>query len=299
VKFSLEIQKNCKLPYWKGSMVRGITGRWLKRVVCTFPDFIECSPCILISNCFFPAMFGGSNTKSLTNENFGNNLINNINYIISCNDDRIEFKKYDTLSFNLKCFSQPNQLFPLLLASWRMAASEGFLGQKGDFKLLSVTDDSGNLLFTFDDSKFKIPDLIKYSLCFETNKQMVDKITLKFITPFRTKVDNSLTSSIKFTNVITSIVRRLEILTGKKLIISELIDASRNIIETSSNLYWRDQTRYSNRQHQKMKFGGIIGEVSFSGKLTPFLPLLKLAEIIHIGKQASFGLGQIKIISSL
>ena len=44
-----------------------------------------------------------------------------------------------------------------------------------------------------------------------------------------------------------------------------------------------------------MLMGGIIGEVSYSGDLTEFLPLVRFCEKVHIGKQTSFGLGKIEI----
>jgi CRISPR/Cas system endoribonuclease Cas6 (RAMP superfamily) len=44
-----------------------------------------------------------------------------------------------------------------------------------------------------------------------------------------------------------------------------------------------------------MKFGGLIGSITYEGKFDKFLPLLKLGEFIHIGKNTTFGLGKYKI----
>jgi CRISPR/Cas system endoribonuclease Cas6 (RAMP superfamily) len=45
-----------------------------------------------------------------------------------------------------------------------------------------------------------------------------------------------------------------------------------------------------------MKLGGIIGEVVYEGDLTNFVPLLKIGELTHIGKNTTFGLGKYEVI---
>ena len=42
-----------------------------------------------------------------------------------------------------------------------------------------------------------------------------------------------------------------------------------------------------------MKLGGLSGSVRYYGELAAFLPFFTLAEQLNIGKQTSFGLGEI------
>ena len=44
-----------------------------------------------------------------------------------------------------------------------------------------------------------------------------------------------------------------------------------------------------------MTLGGFMGELEVEGELTPFAPLLRTAEILHVGKGATFGLGRLQI----
>ena len=74
-----------------------------------------------------------------------------------------------------------------------------------------------------------------------------------------------------------------------------LIDRARAIEITSHDLYWDDWSRYSGRQHTWMKFGGLLGEITYRGDLTPFLPWLALGEWMHVGGKTSFGLGRYEI----
>jgi len=57
-------------------------------------------------------------------------------------------------------------------------------------------------------------------------------------------------------------------------------------------MQWDDWDRFSGRQKKWMKFGGLTGDVSYSGDLQPFMEILKLGEWIHIGGKTSFGLGK-------
>jgi CRISPR/Cas system endoribonuclease Cas6 (RAMP superfamily) len=62
----------------------------------------------------------------------------------------------------------------------------------------------------------------------------------------------------------------------------------------ANKLRWYDWERHSTLKG-KMKFGGLIGSITYEGKFDKFLLLLKLGKFIHIGKNTTFGLGKYKI----
>ncbi len=45
-----------------------------------------------------------------------------------------------------------------------------------------------------------------------------------------------------------------------------------------------------------MKFGGLLGSISYEGDLAPFMPYLALGEWLHVGGKTSFGLGRYRIM---
>lgn len=53
--------------------------------------------------------------------------------------------------------------------------------------------------------------------------------------------------------------------------------------------------RYSSRQDQKMKLGGVIGEWQFKNLSPELAKLLYLGQWLHCGKNATFGLGKYRI----
>ena len=63
----------------------------------------------------------------------------------------------------------------------------------------------------------------------------------------------------------------------------------------SSHLEYKKITRKSNRQKKLMDFGGLVGDMIVSNIDKKTYELLKLGELIGIGKNRVFGLGKIKV----
>lgn len=126
---------------------------------------------------------------------------------------------------------------------------------------------------------------------------------LIFITPTRLKFDGNLSSKLEFHILFRNLLRRISLLSyfhcGEELDLDfkALIEEARNINTQQENLHWMDWERYSNRQETKMKMGGFIGSVQFSGDFEKFMSFLLLGEYIHVGKGTSFGLGKYKILN--
>ena len=64
---------------------------------------------------------------------------------------------------------------------------------------------------------------------------------------------------------------------------------------TKEDLRLEQLNRYSNRLREKMDFSGLLGELEFEGDLTPFVPWLFAAQILHIGRNTTFGMGRIEV----
>jgi hypothetical protein len=62
----------------------------------------------------------------------------------------------------------------------------------------------------------------------------------------------------------------------------------------TQDLHWFDWTRYSSRQQQEMTLGGVLGQWTLHGApevLAEIQPWLWLGQWLHVGKNASMGLG--------
>ena len=63
----------------------------------------------------------------------------------------------------------------------------------------------------------------------------------------------------------------------------------------NKDLHFKELTRLSNRQKTTMNMGGIIGEIEYENLGKECFEVLKLGELLGVGKQTVFGLGKIKV----
>ena len=123
-------------------------------------------------------------------------------------------------------------------------------------------------------------------------------LTLNFLTPTRLVYREALTPKPEFHVMMRVLLRRLSNLAyfhcGAELNLDfrGIIAAAEQIETVTSDLSWYDWERYSARQDTRLKMGGFVGKVTYRGNLQPFLPLVQLGEILHVGKGTSFGLGK-------
>ena len=65
-------------------------------------------------------------------------------------------------------------------------------------------------------------------------------------------------------------------------------------LSDTRNLHWFDWTRYSSRQQQEMTLGGVLGNWTLHGSaeaLAALWPWLWLGQWLHVGKNATMGMG--------
>jgi CRISPR-associated endoribonuclease Cas6 len=126
-------------------------------------------------------------------------------------------------------------------------------------------------------------------------------VTLRFLTPARIRLQDDLVLDLDFPIFFKSLLRRVDALSyfhcGHSIDgdFKDLIQKSGTIRTENRELTWYDWERYSNRQETRMKLGGFVGEITFSGDLAPFMPFIQIGEYIHVGKGTSFGLGKYEI----
>jgi CRISPR-associated endoribonuclease Cas6 len=118
-------------------------------------------------------------------------------------------------------------------------------------------------------------------------------IKLEFQTPLRIKKQNRFAiKEIELLDILLSIHRRYLDLQGMAYMKKEF-DTSYKIV--SKHLKYQELIRRSHKQNTKMNLGGLMGEMIISNVNKEVYDLLKIGEVIGVGKSTVFGLGKIKI----
>ena len=151
-------------------------------------------------------------------------------------------------------------------------------------------------------TKFNIVDIQQKNFTPTSTPKEASNITLGFPTRLRFKINNQFCKTTpEFSFIIKRLHERAERLhelyqsPPSPIDITSLMPLAQNVRIANHSLRWDDWSRFSGRQKQWMKFGGLVGSVSYTGDIIPFLPLLQLGEWLHLGSKSSFGLGKYEI----
>jgi len=294
------------LPVYKGSTFRGVFGRALKSVVCALKQR-ECPDCLLAGRCLYAVVFEpqcdpGNGRKRIPSPPHP--------YVIEPPAEaKTNYTAGERFDFTLLLFGEANKNLPYFVYAIEQMGSLGIGrrvdGRAGTYVLQSVCSDrqciySGatRSLSQGEFAREIAPHELAHSDWHAGDKK---KLGVRIVTPLRLKYQNRLEPELPFHVLIRTGLRRISALFERydgsepALDYRGLVHRAMNIRTVSSTIQWYDWRRYSNRQEQAMFLGGMTGAVVYEGDLAEFLPLLRLAEQVHLGKQTTFGLGRIEL----
>ncbi|MCX7770462.1 MAG: CRISPR system precrRNA processing endoribonuclease RAMP protein Cas6 [Proteobacteria bacterium] len=303
--FVIEPIHELNLPYFKGSTFRGVFGNAFRKVVCTLKR-MDCHECILKSSCIYAYVFetSPSGETAILNMHKYKSIPHPFVIEPPLHNGRI-YRAGEEITFSLIIIGKAIDYLPYFIYTFDVCGEVGIGRGRGKFILKRVEQDNKIL---YDNKKKHIlpPEkkFIEIKEVFDFSNNDVSSIELELLTPVRIKHERKLVSNIDFYILMKNIMLRLNLL---NFFHCEGVEAGwdhRQILEKAkevkvkeSNLRWFDWQRYSSRQDTKMSLGGVIGKVIYYGNIKPFLPLLEAGELLHVGKNTSFGLGKYEIIN--
>lgn len=286
------------LPPYKGSTFRGAFGGALKTAVCTVKN-AECPACLLSKRCLYARVF----EPVMQRDSSPPNHAIPHPYIIEPDlNTQTKFAAKEKFAFSLLLFGEFTESLPYFIYAVDMMGKSGIGkmadGQRAQFSLDSVTGSDGTIIYDSGTKRVTMAPKAELmqppALLDETNGSLKIKLT----TPLRFKNDNRLSKIITFGDFIRVALRRVSGMHAAygagdpPLDYRWAVAAAIDVVTVESCLSWHDWKRYSNRQEESMLFGGMLGNISFVGKIGPFMQIIEQASVMHIGKQATFGLGQ-------
>ncbi|WP_273524304.1 CRISPR system precrRNA processing endoribonuclease RAMP protein Cas6 [Mailhella massiliensis] len=296
--FQYRLTARAAFSAYKGSMLRGSLGTFLKKTCCTMHRH-DCTDCILAGQCAFPLLFMGKTTDN------GQTLPPPY-CIIPKDTGKIFYDQGENFSFDLILFSYAVDYLPYFVHAFHLAGQKGMGKNTEDIRgtcELEHIFHKGMSIFNKETLKMDIPAEETLPLpLWIPEPAGTGSLLIQLQSPCRFKAENHLSAALPFRQLFQLIVRRIRslwLLDGEHVTFedfSAMLDAADAVKTVESNLFWKDWSRYSSRQKSAMQLGGLQGSVRYYGAIAAFLPFLSLAEKLHIGKQTSFGLGRFSFV---
>lgn len=305
--FKIEAVEDIYLPYFKGSTFRGVFGNTFKKIVCALKSQI-CNDCLLKYTCVYAYIFETPPPLDKSLLNFSNYRTIPHPFVIEPPLDKKRYFKYgEELVFSLILIGKARNYLPYFIYTFSECGKAGIGKGRGRFTLKEVYtenkkifDNDGKNIIPPDGEIFEIKENIETE-----NQNPQEEITIEIQTPLRIKSKNALVIKLEFHTLIKYLILRMTLLQffhcdGEQpnWDHKKIIEIAKEVKTIEDNTQWWDWERYSARQQTKIKLGGIIGRIKYSGNIAPFKNLLIAGEIFHLGKNTSFGLGKYKIIET-
>ena len=280
------------LPTNKASMLRGGFGNIFRRLNCINKKNKTCTNCPIKETCAYSYIFETTEFSQKPRP-----------YIIEVPfNDKRSFKKGETIKFTIVLLGKAINYLPHFIFTFIELGKKGLTKKQYKFELEKVIDADDSIVFQ-DNKIVKKGKVLSWDEILKNTKlNIINKLTLNFITPLRLSENNDLVSNVSFSLIIKKLLKRINDICKfhcnkfDKIEDKPFIEKAKNIDVVLNNLKWKDWIRYSNRQKTKMTFGGLLGNITFKGNFEDFLPYIILGSYIHIGKNCTFGQGKYEII---
>ncbi len=197
-------------------------------------------------------------------------------------DEKTSYEAGECFSLNLTLFGEANQHHALVQAAVEYLGMQLGIGyRRGKYSVHEIA----------------CSKLSKTELASTQTRQ----IKLQLTTRLRLKYNNRLSRQAPdFQQLISRLAGRIKSLEHAYAGTTDSLLPKFNLHQTDQIKYqdhtnWDEWDRFSSRQKTWMKFGGLLGDITYQGDLQPFMPLLRLGEWTHIGGKTSFGLGKYQL----
>jgi hypothetical protein len=298
-------EQGLDMPPYKGSTLRGGFGSAFRKIVCTGHQK-QCKGCLLIPSCPYAYVFETAPVP-------GGKALRNYDdvprpFIFEPPLTRKTcYESGEMLVFNLILIGKAIDYLPYFLVAFQELGRMGIGRGRKPFTLEKVEAAhpiTGEKKLIFDCTEGKIYNLdlaVSGIEIMETEEPQNDKLTVLYETMTRIKHNGHFAYPLEFHILVRGLLRRISSFYvfhhGEEWNVdySGIIHQAQSVERIEDTTQWVDWERYSNRQQTRMNLGGVVGEVTYHGDIAPFGPILKLGEIVHVGKACTFGMGKFRL----
>ena len=293
--FTLRMEADCQMPVNKASAIRGGIGEMLLRANCIRDR--KCETCDFETECIVRRIMYSRMEIQPKFMSSGDS----VGYVMECEDYRKEFRKGEEWKFGLILFGKNIVYFSQYLNALYALGMNGIGKDHCRFQIVSVTGtqgqeilQDGNILMG-EYRVFSVRDYVEY------RKKQMEKSPLsgelKFQTPLALKYRGSVLTVFSFEPIVEAARRRIYMLDCFEGIADELPETVAEMPKVIREEHHEVSVRrYSNHQETTMNLRGIEGSLKVDRIPEELLDILLAGELIHIGKNTSFGFGRYRLI---
>lgn len=302
-RFKCVFESDAILPPYKGSTFRGVFGHALKKVICALKKQ-ECGECLLKERCIYTLVFETKHALKIP-DGFRLSEPPHPFVIVPPLTPETHFKSGSSIDFDLLLFGKANGFIPYFIYAFdqtgKIGIGKSIDGKRGIFRLRQVETGS-DVVYSDADRNLVLPKIAGEIALKDAgpDADAVSRVKVLLETPLRLKFDNRLKADLPFHVLVRAMLRRISSLfvfydAGEpSLDYRGLVERARAVRTVANDLSWYDWSRYSLRQDQAMLMGGMVGSVTYEGRISKYLPLIEFCSKVHLGKQTAFGLGKIE-----
>ena len=294
VRFLCEFTEPAVFPPFKGFSLRGAFGFAFRRASCSFKG--RCADCLLKQACAYYSVFDIEKEDNPRGKDIPRPFVLDPPY-----DSKRVYSPGDKIEVVLTVFGGYVRFFPFFVLAVELLGNKGVgvPSKRGRFLVKEIVDSDGDILYSPEQKKVKMPAQLKLK-----EDILSESVDIKILSPLRIKKEGAYISPDRFSIDVfaEAVIRRLHLLNHLYGVFNDDVLSGANAIRrcefSSISLRWKELERFSKRQNTKMKMGGLVGEFTLkipSGKEREVFDVLRIAEVIHIGKNTTFGLGKISI----
>lgn len=300
LRLTFRASQDMNFPMYAGSALRGVFGKSLRRVSCLAKKE-DCAGCAAMSTCPYASVFENGYIAVSKGEEMTNPYV-----IEPMPMGQKEIKEGESFSFHHILFGSAVEKMSYVLLAWSKTGNTGFTKERTRARLVQVhqilSDGTETLLYDFENEDAETVSVVPdFSIPPATE---TSSVRIRLLTPMRIQhqghpvVPDDLTAR----DFLTALLRRQRILSEQHIPDYPTIDfdALRPVVETAvltdADLHWFDWKRYSSRQKTQIALGGIMGEFTITGNLSPVLPYVYAGQWFHVGKSVVMGLGKYALV---
>jgi CRISPR/Cas system endoribonuclease Cas6 (RAMP superfamily) len=312
----------------KGNMLRGGFGHAFRRLCC-IPQCKDTKACPLAATCPYKAVFEPSPPPG--SERLSKNQDIPRPFVFRApQTPQTRFEQGQTFEFNLVLIGRGLDYLPYFVLSFRELAAEGLGLNRARCTLERVEQDGvssngaapaspersrgsyceAKPIYSAEDQVLRATETINShdwirarlrELPNANGSGPTQRITIRFLTPTFLRADGEIIRRPEFHHVLKRLRDRVNALSTffgdgpLDLDFRGLGERAEKVRTISTQIEWVEQYRTSSKTRQRHELSGFVGEATYEGELSEFLPWLALGELLHVGKHTAWGNGWISV----